>query len=369
MAHDVFVSYSTRDKPTADAVVARLEAARLRCWVAPRDIVPGMEWGEGIIDGINRSRVMVLVFSSSANASPQIRREVERAVNKGLPIIPFRIEDILPSRSLEYFLSSPHWLDALTPPVDAHIQRLAEAVTTLLSRLDGTATEVAPPSPVRRGVRKVVDTVLGRPRRVVSPGPVAGLAAAPGVHRRPGARPPRPPTAPVPRALLIVVGVLFVIAVYVLVLNRGPAAAKPAPSRVAAPAATGAPGAPPPVQPSAQSPGAGAAPPQAAAAALEAKPARQPQPPRVFATYECRRGAKFRIDPDKAMVTVDGRRIGISDDWDDRGGGKVWYFSRSGTHYAKLSLSGYRSELVKIVVRASAEEEVADVQLDLRRSN
>src|SRR5580765_2948442 len=70
MAHDVFVSYSTHDKPTADAVVARLEAARLRCWIAPRDILPGMEWGEAIIDGIHRSRIMVLVFSSSANASP-----------------------------------------------------------------------------------------------------------------------------------------------------------------------------------------------------------------------------------------------------------------------------------------------------------
>ena len=198
MAHDVFVSYSSRDKPTADAVVARLEAARLRCWVAPRDILPGMEWGEGIIDGINRSRVMVLVFSSNANASPQIRREVERAVNKGLPIIPFRIEDILPSRSLEYFLSSPHWLDALTPPVEAHIQRLADAVTTLLSRLDGTATQTAPPSPARGRVQKVMDTVLGKPPRVVSPGPVAGLAAAPGIRRRPGARPPQPPTAPVP---------------------------------------------------------------------------------------------------------------------------------------------------------------------------
>jgi hypothetical protein len=370
MAHDVFVSYSTRDKLTADAVVARLEAARLRCWIAPRDILPGMEWGEGIIDGINRSRVMVLVFSSNANASPQIRREVERAVNKGLPIIPFRIEDILPSRSLEYFLSSPHWLDALTPPVEAHIQRLADAVTTLLSRLDGTATETAPPSPARGRVRKAVDTVLGRPVRVVSPGPVAGLAAAPGVRRKPGTRRPQPPPAPVPRGLIVVFGVLLVIALYVLVLNRGPAAAKRPPSRAPAPVATAAARNPQPVQPIAESPDTGAAAQPAAARQAGAPDARAAkQPPRVAATYECRRGAKFRIDPDKAVVTIDGRRIGISDDWDDRGGGKIWYFSHPGTHYAKLSLRGYRSEWVKIVVRSTAGEEVADVKLDLRRTD
>jgi TIR domain-containing protein len=366
MAHDVFVSYSSRDKLTADAVVARLEAARLRCWIAPRDILPGMEWGEGILDGINRSRVMVLVFSSNANASPQIRREVERAVNKGLPIIPFRIEDILPSRSLEYFLSSPHWLDALTPPVEAHIQRLADAVTTLLSRLDGTVTQTAPPSAARKGVLKVVDTVLGRPARVVSPGPVAGLAAAPGVRRKPGARPPQPPPAPVPIALVIAFVVLLVIALYILLVSRGPAG-QPAPARAPATATAAAAVArtPPPIQPIARSADAGAAVPGAAASNTKSAE----QPPRVSATYECRRGAKFRIDPNRALVTIDGRSIGISDDWDDRGGGKIWYFSNPGTHYAKLSLRGYRSEWVRIVVRSAAAEEVADVKLDLHRSN
>src|SRR5262245_10875317 len=103
MAHDVFISYSSKDKPVADAVCANLEANGIRCWIAPRDILPGQDWGESIIDAINQSRIMVLVFSSSANTSPQIKREVERSVSKGIPIIPFRIEDVPLSKSLEYF--------------------------------------------------------------------------------------------------------------------------------------------------------------------------------------------------------------------------------------------------------------------------
>ena len=51
MAHDVFISYSTKDKPTADAACAALEAKGIRCWIAPRDILPGSDWGEAIIDG------------------------------------------------------------------------------------------------------------------------------------------------------------------------------------------------------------------------------------------------------------------------------------------------------------------------------
>jgi hypothetical protein len=41
MAHDVFISYSKNDKLTADAVGAKLEAAHIRCWIAPRDIFAG----------------------------------------------------------------------------------------------------------------------------------------------------------------------------------------------------------------------------------------------------------------------------------------------------------------------------------------
>jgi hypothetical protein len=48
----------------------------------------------------------LLIFSQSANASPQIKREVERAVNKGIYIIPFRVEDIPPAKALEYFSST-----------------------------------------------------------------------------------------------------------------------------------------------------------------------------------------------------------------------------------------------------------------------
>ena len=44
MAHDVFISYSHKDKAVADAIVARLEQDNCRCWYAPRDIAPGADW-------------------------------------------------------------------------------------------------------------------------------------------------------------------------------------------------------------------------------------------------------------------------------------------------------------------------------------
>jgi hypothetical protein len=132
----VFVSYSSKDRPAADAVLAALEASGARCWIAPRDIQPGRDWGESIVEAIEGSRVMVLVFSGNANASPQVRREVERAVNKGVTIVPFRIENVAPCKSLEYFISVGHWLDAYAAPLEPHLARLGSTVAAL-SRAGG----------------------------------------------------------------------------------------------------------------------------------------------------------------------------------------------------------------------------------------
>src|SRR5512145_896333 len=133
MPHDVFISYSSKDKGVADALCAALEAQGIVCWIAPRNIAYGSEYGEAIVDGINESRIMVLVFSSNANTSPHIKREVDRAVSKGLTIMPIRIEDVAPTRALEYYISPVHWLDAFTPPFEAHFRGLAEKIHAVLS--------------------------------------------------------------------------------------------------------------------------------------------------------------------------------------------------------------------------------------------
>jgi hypothetical protein len=124
MPYDVFISHSKEDKLTAQAICARLEAEHVRCWIAPRDIPAGSDWAESIIKGLNGCRVMVLVFSSTSNESPQVKREVQRAFEKGLVVMPFRIEDVSPNQGLEYYIGSVHWLDALTPPLDSHIGAL-----------------------------------------------------------------------------------------------------------------------------------------------------------------------------------------------------------------------------------------------------
>ena len=139
--HDVFLSYSSKDKTWADAACAVLERHRIRCWIAPRDITPGDEWGAAIIKGLNGSRIMVLIFSGHANASGQVRREVERAISQGMTVLPVRVEDVRPKGRWSMPWATRHWLDAFTPPVERQLELLARSVKTLLAN-DSEPAEV-----------------------------------------------------------------------------------------------------------------------------------------------------------------------------------------------------------------------------------
>jgi hypothetical protein len=208
MAHDVFICHSAKDKTTADAVCAMLESNGIRCWIAPRDVTAGMEWSECIIDAIEECRVMVLVFTTNANESSQIRREVERAVNRGVAILPLRIEDILPGRALEYFIGNVHWLDAMTPPLESHLQNLAGTVKILLGRLprhdvpmphgEAISADAIPqidppryPNPTPQPNPTPERITIPQQAEIPQPPPVQPIAPKPYVS----AEPVRPPTA------------------------------------------------------------------------------------------------------------------------------------------------------------------------------
>ncbi len=124
----IFISYAKNNSETAFKICDILESSGFKCWIAPRDILPGETWGKAIISGINSCRLMIMVFSEDSNQSVQVLREIERAVHKKIPIIIFRISDIEPSEEFEYYVSAVHWLDAVSEPVDQHMENLRDVV-------------------------------------------------------------------------------------------------------------------------------------------------------------------------------------------------------------------------------------------------
>lgn len=151
MEYDVFISYSSRDASDADAICSFLESRGIKCWIAPRNIMPGVEYSSAIIDAMNQCLVFIIVFTESSNRSQQVAREVERAVSKGLHIIPFRLEACELSKDLEYFISLCQWVNAANQPLESYYKILAYRVTQILAKRRRIIVQTAASGPGASG--------------------------------------------------------------------------------------------------------------------------------------------------------------------------------------------------------------------------
>jgi TIR domain len=142
VACEVFISHAGGDAILAARVCEAIEAKGIGCWLASRDILPGRDYPAALADALNACRAMVLLLSQQANSSPHVVREVERAVSRGILIIPLRIEDVELEPALEYLLSSVQWLEATTPDRDRPI---ALAIDTLHNYLATPSVPAPPP--------------------------------------------------------------------------------------------------------------------------------------------------------------------------------------------------------------------------------
>lgn len=132
MAHQVFISYSNKDKQMANAVCHYLEQEKIRCWMAPRDIRLGADFAGEIANAIPKSKVLLIILSSSSNSSKQVLRELELAINNDLIVIPIRIEDIIPTGGMSYYLSTMQWIDIIDKEIDSKLSLLTNRIKNIL---------------------------------------------------------------------------------------------------------------------------------------------------------------------------------------------------------------------------------------------
>ena len=129
---DVFISHSSKDKAIADQLCNALEAKGLKCWIAPRDIVPGSEWAAAISNAINSTKVMLLIYSHNSAQSTQVPKEVNIAEKKGKFIIPYKVDDAELTGAFDYFLTGAHWIMANPAANDYKVDELYGVVTGVM---------------------------------------------------------------------------------------------------------------------------------------------------------------------------------------------------------------------------------------------
>ena len=151
MKYDVFISYSSKDQKVVEAMCAYLEQHKVRCFVAYRDIPKGVVWAKAIVEALDESSMMVVVFSEDFNLSDQVDREIELASEDKKPILTYRITDALFKGAKKYYLKNINWIDAFPHPekmFDSLLENICKLIACPL--IDPNPQQIIQPVPVEK---------------------------------------------------------------------------------------------------------------------------------------------------------------------------------------------------------------------------
>jgi hypothetical protein len=165
---NIFISYSKEDREAATRICAHLEGRGIGCWIAPRDVPPGATWDVALLEAIAGAEAVLLVLSGNANKSKYVQSEVNRAFDKGKTVFVLRIENVLPAKALELYLSRRQWTDAFEPPLEKNVDRLVDSIRALLR-------SAADPDAAASAADRHVGASACEPPGVVPPPIVGGI--------------------------------------------------------------------------------------------------------------------------------------------------------------------------------------------------
>ena len=130
MKYDVFISHSSKDLELSEKICDYLQGQGINCWIDSRN-VSGL-YARSIMEGIEQSEMMVLVYSGRANSSAHVENEIDNAFCLGKMIIPFRIEGAPYSDVLRYYLNKSHYVDGMPEPLAA-LEQLRDQIKRNMS--------------------------------------------------------------------------------------------------------------------------------------------------------------------------------------------------------------------------------------------
>lgn len=262
----IFISYSSKDQKSAEAICTAIENRGFPCWISSRDIGPGENFQSQIVRAIRSAKIMVLVFSSNANNSEEIKKELVLAGQSQLVVIPVRVEDVTPDDAFAYEFATRQWIDVFGD-WEHSIGRVIRQIESVIG--EAPAKAAVPPEAAAEKAEEKTPPATPPP----APAPTPAPAAAAG-------------RKPVSTALIGAVVAFVIIVAGVLAWQfwpKGPPAASVATATPPAPAAPSSPASQPAITiPPAAAPSPPASPPAESAATppapAPAPPATQPTP-------------------------------------------------------------------------------------------
>lgn len=128
MSREIFVSYTQNDKQIAFALVKFLEKYKANCFIAPRNIDPGIPYARALVRGMNECETAIVVCSRATNESEHVLNEIETLVSNKKTIIPFIIEEFEFAPDLKYYLGRKQFILAYDGDAKNHFGKVLDAL-------------------------------------------------------------------------------------------------------------------------------------------------------------------------------------------------------------------------------------------------
>ena len=127
-----FISYSSADKNIADNLCAKLEAAGVKVWYAPRDILYN-DYASSIVNAIARCTHFIVILSANSLKSNHVLNEIDLAFSRltadeNVRFCPLKIDEEMLGPAFRYYLSRQHWMDAHVPPIEKRLDEFVMKV-------------------------------------------------------------------------------------------------------------------------------------------------------------------------------------------------------------------------------------------------
>ncbi len=148
----VFISYIYRDFKFVNVLVDELQKAGVRAWLDAREIKPGVEWGDAIVEALKDADAVISVVSIDSVRQGYIQAELKRALFLKKPVIPVTIDES-GKRKLPDYLRDLQPIDARDPDNEAAVKdrrdaKLSEdALKDILARLPESVQSSKPLKP------------------------------------------------------------------------------------------------------------------------------------------------------------------------------------------------------------------------------
>ena len=151
-----FISYSTKNQASADAMRELFTKHNIDTWMAPYDIPAGSEYAEVLYDALTGCSCLVLMLTDISQNSQWVKKEVNIAITNGKTVIPVKLEDVELNSSMKLYLNDQQIVPVhVIEENSEEIQKVLNSVINLTGETKKSNANTEPPSLMETGLASV----------------------------------------------------------------------------------------------------------------------------------------------------------------------------------------------------------------------